>query len=191
MNGFRLTLGAMLLLGVLTGLVDNGTVAYFQRTGASTTNLLTAGTVDIANSPTTALISIGDMVPGETVTAPLSVTNGGSLTMRYAMASTVTNPDGKGIGAQLTLTVKSGVTACSNAGFGASGSVVYGSAALGSSSSSVNVIGTPGSFPNGGRSLSPSSSETLCFQVALPASTDTSFQGASTTATFTFSAQQV
>ena len=191
MRSYRLFLCAVALLGALTGLVDNGTYASFRSTAASSTNVFTAGTVDIANSPASALVAIGDMVPGETVTAPLTVGNSGTLQLRYAVTSTVTNPDGKAIGAQLTLTIKTGVTACTNAGFGSTGSVVYGSAALGTIGSTINLIGTPASFPNGGRTVNASANETLCFQVGLPSTTGASFQGGATTATFAFSAQQI
>ena len=191
MRSYRLFLYAVALLGALTGLVDSGTYASFGSAATGTTNVFAAGTVDIANSPSTALLSIGDMVPGETVTAPLTVSNSGSLHLRYAVTSTVTNTDGKALAAQLTLTVKSGVTACTNAGFGSSGSVLYGSAALGTIGSSTNLIGTPASFPNGGRTINASAGETLCFQVGMPAATDVGFQGAATTATFAFSAQQI
>jgi spore coat-associated protein N len=191
MRWYRVFLSGVVLLGALTGLVDSGTFASFASTGTGTANVFAAGSIDIANSPASALLSISDMVPGETVTAPLTVTNGGTLQLRYALASTVTNPDAKGIGAQLTLTIKSGVTTCTNAGFGSSGTVLYGSAPLGALGSSLNLIGTPASFPNGGRTLAASSGEALCFQVSLPAATGTSYQGGATTATFAFSAQQI
>ena len=191
MRSYRLFLSVVALLGALTGMVDSGTYASFRSTASSSTNVFAAGTVDIASSPSTALLAIADMVPGETVTAPLTVNNSGSLQLRYAVSSTVTNADGKAIGAQLTLTIKTGVTTCTNAGFGSSGTVRYGSAALGAIGSSINLIGTPSSFPNGGRTINASAGETLCFQVGLPSNTGGSFQGGATTATFAFSAQQI
>ena len=42
----------------------------------------------------------------------------------------------------------------------------------------------------GDRTLAGLASEILCFQAALPAATGNAFQGATTTATFTFSAEQ-
>jgi hypothetical protein len=191
MRSYYALLCGVAFIGALTGLVDRGTYASYQGTATSGTNVISAGTVDISSSPTSALLAFADLVPGETVTAPLTVTNGGSLQLRYALSSTVTNADGKALGAQLTLTVKGDVSTCTNAGFGSSGTVLYGSAPLGAVGSSVNLIGTPGSFPNGGRTLNASSGEALCFQVAMPASTGSGFQGATTTATFAFSAQQV
>jgi hypothetical protein len=191
MGSYRLLLCGVALVGALIGLVNGSTYAAYQSTGTSASNVFAAGTVDIASSPTSALLSFSDLVPGETVTAPLTVNNSGSLPLRYAMTSSVTNADGKAIGAQLTLTIKSGVAACTNTSFGSSGTLLYGSAPLGTIGFATSLIGTPSSFPNGGRTLNASAGETLCFQVGLPASTSTSYQGAATTATFAFTAQQL
>ncbi|MCC7372262.1 MAG: hypothetical protein IT306_27860 [Chloroflexi bacterium] len=190
----RLLLATVLLLGALTGLVEGGTVAYFRGAATSTGSAFTAGTIDIANSPTSALLTFSDLVPGESVTAPLTVSNSGTLSLRYALAATVTNDDGKGLGAQLYLAVKSGVTTCTNAGFSGSGTSVYGgggSSPLGAVGSSLDIVGTPSSFPNGGRTVAASAGEVLCFQVTLPAGTGSGFQGATTTASFSFTAQQL
>ena len=42
----------------------------------------------------------------------------------------------------------------------------------------------------GDRTLAGAASEVLCFQAALPSATTSTYQGATTTATFTFSAEQ-
>ena len=186
----QLFLVGILAVGALSGLVEGDTVAYFQSTATAKSNSFNAKTVDIASSPSSAFVTLGGMVPGETVTAPLTITNSGTLQMRYAVASTVTD-DGKGIGAQLDLTIKQGVTNCTTAGFGATGTVIYGAdGPLGAIGSSLNLIGNPASFPNGGRTLAASANEVLCFQVKLPAASGTTYQGATTTATFAFNAQQ-
>jgi predicted ribosomally synthesized peptide with SipW-like signal peptide len=191
MIDYRLFLSGVVLLGALTGLIGDGTLASFRSTASASANSFTAGTVDIAHLPASALLTVSMMVPGETLTAPLSVTNSGSLSLRYALSSTVTNPDGKGLGGHLTLTIKRSVTSCTPAEFGATGTVVYGpDSPLGTLGSSHNMIGTPGAFPNGGRLLNSGAHESLCFQVKLAPTTATSYQGATTTATFDFAAQQ-
>jgi hypothetical protein len=95
------------------------------------------------------------------------------------------------LAAQLDLTIKTGVTACTNGGFGASGTVIYGPGDLGSVAG-TNVIGdpAPGDDPPGDRTLAASANETLCFNVQLPSSTDYTFQGLNTTATLNFQAEQ-
>lgn len=195
MRWYRLILGAAVLLGALTGLVDNGTVAYFKSSATSTANAFSAGSVDIANSPSSALLTVSGMVPGEKIYAALTVTNSGSLPLRYALASTVTNSDSKGLGAQLALSIAASASAsCTSTSWdgGTAGTVVYGAALpLGTLGASRDLIGTPTAFPNSGRTLNAGTSESLCFQVSLPSATSNAFQGASTTATFSFSAQQL
>jgi hypothetical protein len=45
-------------------------------------------------------------------------------------------------------------------------------------------------FQTGDRTLAGAASEILCFQATLPLATTITFQGATTTATFTFNAEQ-
>jgi len=154
-------------------------------------NTFTTGTVDLTAAPASAALTFDGMVPGDTVTAPITVSNGGIVQFRYAVTSTATNADSKGLAAQLDSTIKTGVTTCTNAGFGTDGSVLYGPADLGSVAG-INVIGDPAQGAQAGdRTLAASSSEVLCVQVQLPASTGNAFQNATTTATFTFNAEQV
>jgi len=125
------------------------------------------------------------------VTAPITVTNAGTLQMRYAITDTVTNADVKGLGAELTLAVKSGVTACTTAEFGADGTSVYAAGPLGTLSGSLNVVGDPTvGAQEGDRTLNSEANEVLCFQVVLPSGAANSYQGATTTATFDFIAEQ-
>src|SRR3989304_4827517 len=101
-------------------------------------NTFSTGNVDISTSPTSALVTFSDMMPGDVVTAPLTVTNAGGGQLRYAVTSTTTEDT---LAAQLDLTIKSGVTTCTNGGFGASGSVLYGPADLGSTGGSKGIGG--------------------------------------------------
>lgn len=187
--GNRLILTAVLAFGVISGYAQGPTLAFFTDTATSAANTFSTGTVDVSNSPTTALIALSSMAPGDSVTQPLTIANGGTLQLSYAIASTVTNVDTKGLGAALTLTIKTGVT-CTGAGFGTGGSTVYATAALGNLGSSRNIVGTGGSNPNGGRTVSAGANEVLCFQIALPTTAATTLQGASTEATFTITAEQ-
>jgi hypothetical protein len=94
------------------------------------------------------------------------------------------------LAAELDLTIKTGVTTCSNADFDTDGTVIYGPAALGSVAG-VNVIGDPTQGAQAGdRVLAAAASEVLCFNVLLPASAGDAIAGLTTTATFTFSAEQ-
>jgi spore coat-associated protein N len=162
-------------------------LALFTSTTNVTANF-TTGTLTIGTSPASTLITFTAMAPGDQVTAPLTVQNTGSLDLRYAVSSSATNADGKGLKDQLVLTIKSGVTTCSDAAWGADGSVLYTGDLDGTTGL---LIGNPatGADP-GDRNLVAGASEVLCFNVTLPLSTGTAFQAATSTATFTFDAEQ-
>ena len=179
------------IVGVLAALGAFGALSIFTSTAEVPDNAFTTGTVDIStSSDDTALITYSDMAPGDKVTQPLTVSNSGSLELRYAVTSLATNTDSKGLREQLDLSIKSGVTTCTNAGFDTDGTLLYGAADLGGDPA-INVIGDPAQGADtGDRTLAASGSEVLCFQAELPLSTGDAYQDATTTATFTFEAEQ-
>src|ERR1700741_1871022 len=115
--------GLLLVLGILAGAPWAGTHAVFTDSQAVTGNTFSTGSVDITTSPTSALVTFSGMTPGDKVTATLTVTTQGTLQLRYAMSTGITGSTTLSDG--LTLAIKSGVTTCSNAGFGTDGTSVY------------------------------------------------------------------
>lgn len=174
----------LLVAGVLAGAPWAITQAVWTDSQDVTGNTFSTGSVDISTSPTSALVTFASMVPGDKVTAPLTVSNAGTLQLRYAMTASISGSTTLSDG--LELQIKSGVTTCSNAGFDTDGSNVYATGTL-----TAGAIGSTaqGSQP-GDRTLNASASEVLCFQVRLPSNAGTGLQGLSTTATFTFAAEQ-
>jgi spore coat-associated protein N len=180
---------ALLGIGLLGLIATTSSLGVFTDSATVGSNSFTTGTVDISTSPTSALVTYSGMAPGDQVTNPLVVTNAGSLQLRYAISSSATNADGKGLKDQLTLTIKTidvttpGVP-CDNF----DGTQLY----------SADLDGTTGALVGsnaqgaqaGDRTLNASASETLCFRVQLPSSTGNGFQNATTTGTFTFDAEQ-
>ena len=180
-------LATVAVLALFVSVISLGVLALFTDTASVPGNTFSTGTVDISTAPSSALVTFSGMAPGDQVTNPITVTNAGTLQLRYAATSTTTENT---LAAQLDLTIKSGVTTCSNAGFGVDGSVVYATGDLGSTTG-VNVIGNPAQGSQAGdRTLNASANEVLCFNVGLPSSTGNAFQGLSTTATFAFQAEQ-
>ncbi|HJR19549.1 MAG TPA: TasA family protein [Actinomycetota bacterium] len=174
---------ALLAVGVVAGAPWALTHAIFTDSQAVGSNAFSTGNVDISSSPTSALVSFSAMAPGDKVTAPITISNAGSLELRYAMTTSISGSTTLSDG--LTLAIKSGVTTCTNNGFGTDGSSVY------SGSLTAGAIGDATQGSQGGdRTLNASGSEILCFQVSLPISAADSLQGLSATATFTFSAEQ-
>ena len=188
MSNLSRILVVLLLVGVVAAGLGVASNAIWTDSQAVDANVFSAGTVDISTLPTTALVTYSGMAPGDEVTNDVTVTNDGSLELRYAVTSTTTEDT---LAAQLDLTIKTGVTTCTNAGFDTDGSVIYGPADLGSIAG-IDVIGdpTPGD-DTGDRTLAGSGgNEDLCFNVELPDATNDTFQGLTTTATFTFEAEQ-
>ena len=177
------------VLAVTAGLLSLSVLALFTDTASVPANAFTTGTVDINTSPTTALVTFSNMAPGDEVVSPITVSNDGSLQLRYAVTSTTTENT---LAAQLDMTIKSGVTTCTTGGFDTDGTVLYGPDDLGSTTPGDNVIGNPaqGDNPPGDRTLAASTSEVLCFKVSLPIATGNTFQNATTTATFDFQSEQ-
>jgi len=183
-------LATMVVVIVGASFVVFGSFAVFTDTQNVPGNTFSTGTLDISTNPTTALVTFSGMVPGDEVTNPITVSNGGTLQLRYAVTSTTTE---NVLAAQLDLTIKTGVTTCTNAGFDVDGTRIYG--LLGpddlGSDTGINVIGDPAQGDDtGDRTLDAGTNETLCFNVALPSSTDGSYEGLSTTATMAFQAEQ-
>lgn len=179
----------MLAAGMLVGAPWAVTQAVFDDSATIGSNTFTTGTVDISTSPTSALVSYSTMAPGDSTTQSLTVTNGGTLALRYAISSSATNADSKALKDALSLVIKTvdvttPGTPCDNFD--------------GTQLSSGDLDGTNGKLVGdsaqgshtGDRTLSASGSDTLCFRASLGSSTGNAYQNATTTATFTFSAEQ-
>jgi predicted ribosomally synthesized peptide with SipW-like signal peptide len=159
---------------------DQETVAADFTTG---TIILDAVKIDALVLTTAALM------PGDTITDDVVVENDGTAQLRWAMTTASTNPDGKALRDALTLTVKTidvvtPLVPCDNF----DGTTVLASTVLGASSA---AIGNPAPGDQGAdRVLNAGANETLCFRVTLPSGTGNAYQGATTTTTFMFDAEQ-
>jgi hypothetical protein len=174
---------AVLAVGLAAGAPWALTHAIFSDSAAVGSNAFTSGSIDISSSPTSALLTLSTMAPGDKVTAPITISNAGSLQLRYAMTTSISGSSVLSDG--MTLSIKSGVTTCSNSGFGTDGSQVY------SGSLTAGAIGdaTQGSQA-GDRTMNAAAAEVLCFQALLPTTAGNTLQSLSATATFTFAAEQ-
>jgi spore coat-associated protein N len=176
-----------LLAVVLT--VTLGAIAVFTDSVSVGANTFTTGTIDLTTNPTTALVTYSNMAPGDAVTNSIVVTNNGSLDLRYAISSVATNTDSKALKDQLVLTIKTidvttPGTPCDNF----DGTQQY-TGDLDSTAGKLVGDAAQGAQA-GDRSLVAAAAETLCFRVSLPIGTGDTFQNATTTATFTFAAEQ-
>jgi predicted ribosomally synthesized peptide with SipW-like signal peptide len=135
------------------------------------------------------VLTTSAMMPGDSITDDVVVENDGTAQLRYAMTTASTNTDGLLLRDVLTLEVREidttlPATPCDNF----DGTVVLAATVLGASSAD---FGDPTAGPHAGdRILNAAANETLCFRVSLPDITGPAYQGASTTTTFTFAAEQ-
>ncbi len=182
-HGRRAGLLGLLAVGLLAGSLSAGalSLALFTSSAAVSGNAFTAGTVVIGATPATAALTAANMMPGDVVNGSITVTNSGTAQLRYAMSSVSTNADAKNLRDQLTLSIKSLGTSC--AAF--DGTTLYTGALNGAAFGSSAAGAQPGD-----RTLDAGTNEVLCLRATLPSSTGNTFQGATTTATFTFDAEQ-
>jgi hypothetical protein len=158
-----------------------GSLAMFTSTPTLAGNAFTTGTVVLGLNPASALLTSANMMPGDSVAGSLVVSNTGTAQLRYAMTSASTNADGKSLMTQISLTVKTLGTSCA----------AFDGTSLFSGALNVAAFGNPTQGANAGdRTLNAAATETLCFQANLPLASGNAFQGAATTTTFTFSAEQ-
>jgi hypothetical protein len=183
----RLLVAGLFFGASVATVVTAATGAIFTDTQSVAANTFSTGTVNINSSPTSAVVSFSGMAPGDKVTNPITISNAGSLQLRYAVKSTTTEAT---LAAQLDMTIKTGVTTCTNAGFGVDGTAIYGAGDLGSTAG-LNVVGDPTQGSQAGdRTLNASASEVLCIQVSLPSATGNTFQNLTSTATLDFLSEQ-
>jgi hypothetical protein len=144
----------------------------------------TSGTIVIGVNPGSALLTATAMMPGDTVNGTEIVSNAGTAQLRYAISGIATNTDTKGLASQITIAVRTLGTSCA-AWDGTqlfSGVVGY---------TATNMVGNPTQgAQSGDRTLNAGVNETLCFRATLPLATGNAYQGATTTMTFTFDAEQ-
>lgn len=177
-----LTVTALIVAAAMATVMS---LALFTDTADITGNTFSTGSVDISTSPASAAVSFAAMTPGDQDTAPITVSNGGTLDLRYALRSTTTEDT---LAAALVLTVKSGVVTCDDANWAATGTTLY-SGVLGTVAGTA-AIGSPSAGADAGdRTLAAGASEVLCVNVTLPLAAVTG-EGVSTTATLSFLAEQ-
>lgn len=183
-------LATVAVLAAFAGLGAVGTLAVFTDQETNGLNEFTAGTIELTQSPSSALVTFSNMLPGDSVTSPLVLSNAaGSSALRYAISAAATNGDAIALKDTLVLQIKTidvtePETPCNNF----DGAGLY-AGDLDSTAGKLVGDSTPGQH-SGDRTLAATASETLCFRVSLPDTTGNSYKLATTTATFTFDAEQ-
>ena len=195
---FKYVLAAIMAIGVLSIGGRVATQALFTDTQSVGANTFTAGTIDIASSPTSALLTLSNMAPGGEVNSPITITNSGNLQLRYAVQRLADNTDSKALRDELRLRIGTkGGAGCDFPYYNSDGSVTTLSddtqlyEGLNFPASAADTVGSAATGSQAGdRVLAASASEDLCFAVVMPSSVGNAHQGAATTATFDFISEQ-
>ena len=173
-------------------LAVSATGALFTDSVSVGSNTFSTGDVEITTSSASALVSFTSpkMMPGDQVVSAVTVTNAGTVEMRYAITSTTTEAT---LAAQLDLVVwaeAAEADAGADCSTTAPSTVLYAVGDLGATAG-LMLVGDPAQgTQTGDRTLAATGSEVLCFKVSLPAGTGNAFENLSTTATFAFQAEQ-
>ncbi len=191
-------LTAVVALGVMSMAVGLVTQALFTETVSVGSNTFTTGTINISTSPTTALLTASTMAPGDRSTGSITVTNAGSLQLRYAIQRLADNTDAKLLRDALRLRVSlRGGGACDFPFYNADGSTVAHAddtqlyEGLNFPATATNTVGDAATGSQAGdRTLAAAGSEVLCMSVVLPTTAGNTLQSATTTATLDFVSEQ-
>jgi len=85
-------IASMLVLALAAALVGGATMAIFTDTDTNTGNTFTAGTVSIQVGVSSIGVGAGNMAPGDTITGTFTVTNNGTLQLRYDVSALAAGP---------------------------------------------------------------------------------------------------
>jgi predicted ribosomally synthesized peptide with SipW-like signal peptide len=106
-NRMRALTAGVLALGVLSVQVGHGTLAYFTTQATSTGNAFSAGDLHFnindntdgtaGHTTVASSLTLSNMKPGDSVYAPITITNVGSLDGQYGISYTAANPGGTGV----------------------------------------------------------------------------------------------
>ena len=195
---FKYVLAAILAIGVLSFGARAVTQALFTDTQSVGANTFTSGTVDISTSPVSNILSVSAMAPGDGINGTTTVTNAGTLQLRYAIQRSATNVDALGMRDILRLRIglKAGVS-CDFPYYNTDGTTtvltddtqLY--EGLNFPAATTDTVGSAVQGSQAGdRVLAASASEDLCFAVNMPLATGNALQGSATTATFDFVSEQ-
>jgi hypothetical protein len=175
MSLYRVLLTGMLIMGVLSGSIERGTLAQFTTRVTAQQNKFSAGNVQITSAiAPLSYLTVADLAAGDNFDAQLDIANAGTLGLTYGLTTSVVTVTGSAaLRTTLLLTVRvKTVNPCASR----DGVALY--------NNEIDLAAF------GGRSLASGASESLCFTIVLPTTAGSALQNSSVAATFTFQAVQ-
>ena len=163
---------SVLALVVMVGLAatTDPTAANFTATTVNPSNVFTTATLSLTNDKATAgqLVTVSNMVPGDTASRTVTITNTGNVGFTYsgAASATITTVLWTDLTKGLQITAKRGLT------------TLY--------TGPLKDLALPASG-----TIAPAATDTLTLAFSLPTTADNSFQGLTQTFTITYTAAQL
>ncbi len=167
------------------------TGALFTDSATASVSYATGNVAIQANgSAATTLPAAANMAPGDTLYRPVTITNVGSLDLRYAITGQTT-AETKALSSQLRYTVYSGVSVANcNAGNVASGTAEASNVTIGTTSVPVLGSSAPGANAGDRPIAAGAAADVLCVATSLPLATTNAFASANASVVLTFDAEQ-
>ena len=185
-------LGTIGIMGAMTAMLSLSALALFTDTDSVGTNSFATGSITLTTTPTATIWSpVTDALPGDKGTGALTVTNAGSLSLRYAV--TATNTDATLAGA---MNLRVGLQVGGSCDFpyhldnGTDIAFTDDTAVYSGLLSNAAPIGDITAGNQGTDRTLASGSEILCFAVVLPDTATNTVNGLSNVTEFTFQSEQ-
>lgn len=171
MTRFRRPVAFALVGLTVVGLV---LVLPWRPTDATNARPFEISSIDLTTGVHDATLSTHGMLPGDAVTAAVTVANSGRQPITYTMSRGQVSTSGDALSAALILTVKAIGSSCAD----------FDGTTLFNGPLDQAAFGKEG----GGRSLPAATAEILCLRAVLPLDADNGLQGAAATVTLSFGA---
>lgn len=182
---------AALCLAVVGGLAATTSLAYWTDDVSITGATFTAGTIDLEvnnSDPFTGatVLSMSEMVPGNSSAQVLTVKNAGTAPLKYTLAGGLTGSGAASFGTaaalRLTIVLNGSKAGSGNTSTCTGGTTIFGPSALTSTATTALLTKRPTS------PLTSLATESLCFQIGFDPAAPTSLQGSTVDAVFTATA---
>ena len=165
--------------GVLVAGVWGSSMALFTDS-VDESLAFSSGTLDLVGSGAT-LLNVTDMAPGDVAYAPLTLTNSGTLDLRWAMTSARTGDTA--FADALAFAVVPSATC--------DGTTSFATPLASGIAGSTFALGDPAAGADAGdQSLAPGAATELCFRVAFDVNAGNALQGSAADIALTFAAEQ-
>ncbi len=186
-------IGTIATMAVLVAVLSMSALALFTDSDTVGTNSFATGTLSLTTSPTsTVWTAVTAGAPGDKATGTLTVSNAGSLSLRYAVSGANTDST-----LSAAMNVRIGLQAGGSCDFpyhdndGTTTTLTDDTQLFAGALNTALLIGDASQGADtGDRTLAASGSEVLCFAVVLPDTATSTVAGLSNTTTFTFDSEQ-